>query len=93
MGAGIEDVRTGLEVIRQEFEGSDRQWTGIAVQGSLPVVRDSDGATDLAATIARADDWIEAGATAIHLPMKAFCPDWRDASDFFDSAVALFEAR
>lgn len=93
MGAAIEDVRTGLQSIRQEFDGSDRKWTGIAVQGSLPVVRDSGGRADLAATIAQADEWIGAGATAIHLPMRAFCPEWRDAAGFFDSAVALFEGR
>lgn len=93
MGAGIDDVRTGVAAIRQEFEGSDRQWTGLSVQGSLPVVRNASGAPDLDATIDQSSDWIEAGATAIHLPMKAFCPDWRDAAEFFNSAVARFEAR
>lgn len=92
MGATIDDVRSGLVSIRQAFEAAGRPWTGLDVQGSVPIVRDSAGAGDLEATLAAAPDWVKAGVTAIHLPIKPFCATNDSIPEFFSAAASRLAA-
>lgn len=80
MQAGLDAVRTGAATLRDTI--TDRQ---IDVQGELPIIQ-VDGAPDVAATLAQAPEFIEAGATDIFVSLASICPD---AGGAFDALAAL----
>jgi len=90
MGATLADVRAGMKLLRADFAAAGRTWGDLDVQGSLPLERDADGRADLDATLAAAPSWVDAGVTAVHLPIKAFCPTVDDVPAFFEAAATRF---
>lgn len=65
---------------------------GFQVQGHAPVVRDADGAIDLAATMDAAAPMIEAGVTDLRMPASP--ESTKEASlDFYGSIVEAFRSR
>lgn len=65
---------------------------GFGVQGHAPVVRDADGAMDIAATMNASAPMIEAGVTDLRMPAGAPA-NVEEALDLYGSFVAAFRAR
>ncbi|HEY4376079.1 MAG TPA: TIGR03619 family F420-dependent LLM class oxidoreductase [Acidimicrobiales bacterium] len=82
MGSTADDVRAGAEQLGSAF----------GIQGSPPVVRDDEKRPDLAATIAGVGPLVAAGATDIHLNLRAFDPALNDPAAMFTAMVARFRA-
>jgi hypothetical protein len=90
MGASLEDIAAGVETVRSAFVEARRDPSGLGVQGPLPVAQGDDGRPSLAASMAGASALIEAGVTAVHVPMGAFCRQPDAAPAFFAEAVERF---
>jgi probable F420-dependent oxidoreductase len=85
-----EDVALGCELIRAECAGAGRDPAEISVRCSLPAVRPRGGRADLAATMAGAKAFVDAGATIVQLPpLSVFLDDVADAPALLAIAVDL----
>jgi probable F420-dependent oxidoreductase len=68
----LDDVRDGIERLREAYVERDRDPATLAVRCSLPYQRRDDGGIDIAATVAHAEQMVSAGAT--HLQLSALAP-------------------
>lgn len=75
MGATVADLASGVTVLRQALADAGRNPDHLQVRASAPVVRSADGTADLGATLEVAGALAEAGATDLHLPLRAFVAD------------------
>ena len=78
-------------MITQAMNELGRDTTGLIVQGSIPLSKDSDDKWDLAATMQNVPALIDAGATAAHLPLQMFCASIDDAPKFFSDVRRQFD--
>lgn len=78
MGATTDDLALGAATLREGFAAAGRDPATLAVRAALPVVRDDAGTAEVGATLAAAPDVIAAGATDVHLPLRAFDPHGTD---------------
>ena len=95
MGATPDDVATGVTELRAGFTAAGRDPGSLQVRAAPAMVRDADGVTDLEATLAVVPELIAAGATDIHLPLRAFAADSRPevARPAMDRLVAAIAER
>ena len=63
MGESLDGVRSGVQMITQAMKEHGRDTTGLIVQGSIPLSKNSDDTWDLAATMQNGPALIDAGAT------------------------------
>jgi probable F420-dependent oxidoreductase len=92
MGLSTEDMGRDVLKIKEALAAAGRDPEALRVQGSLPMVRGEDGRPDLEQTIAGAPAVIAAGATAVQLPIQAFCFEAAGAAEFFRTARSLFDS-
>ena len=92
MGASPDDVAAGIAAARAGFAAAERDPTTLKVRAALPVARGADGSPDHRATLAPARELIEAGATDLHLPLRAFVDDVGDRAQLASTATALVAA-
>jgi probable F420-dependent oxidoreductase len=92
MGASLEDIRAGAERLRDEFERRARDPDLLKVQAPALMARDSDGAWDVARTMASVPTLTEAGATDIHVTLRPFCPTFEATDDVLHSMARAFKA-
>ncbi len=75
-----------------EEEAGDRDWSGLQVVGSMPMVRDDDGSTvDLDATMAQVPPLVDAGVTDVRVNVVV-PPDRDAATEELARVVAAFRA-
>ena len=72
MGTDTAGLADGVTALRAALTDAGRDPASLQVRAALPVVRDADKRPDVAATFAAAGEAIAAGATDIHLPLRAF---------------------
>ena len=75
MGATPADLATGTATLRAGLADAGRDPALLQVRASPSLVRAEDSRIDLTATAAGAPELVEAGATDLHLPLRAFAPD------------------
>lgn len=92
MGLSTEDMARDIVTIRQALADAGRDPAALRVQGPVPMAKDEDGRFDLARTMDGVPEVVAAGATAIQLPIQAFCAGPKDAPAFFAQARRLFDA-
>ncbi|MGZ7013075.1 MAG: TIGR03619 family F420-dependent LLM class oxidoreductase [Acidimicrobiales bacterium] len=80
MGESVDGLAAGVAQVRQALADAGRDPAELGVQGALAVVRDADKRADLAATVDGARALADAGATAAHAGLQAFCTGIDDAA-------------
>ncbi|MEU5878754.1 TIGR03619 family F420-dependent LLM class oxidoreductase [Spirillospora sp. NPDC047279] len=84
----VDGLREGVHVLRAAFDEAGRDPAGLLVQASLPIERGDGGRPDLARSLARVPELLEAGATVVNVHAAAFAPDPADAPAFFRDLAA-----
>jgi probable F420-dependent oxidoreductase len=92
MGTDAAGLADGVAVLRAAFAEAGRDPSTLGVRAALPVARDGDGRADVDRTLAAAPDLMLAGATDLHLPLRAFDPDGTHPADTFARLVARYRA-
>jgi alkanesulfonate monooxygenase SsuD/methylene tetrahydromethanopterin reductase-like flavin-dependent oxidoreductase (luciferase family) len=92
MGASADDVAEGAARLRDAFVHARRDPADLQVRASPPLVRHGDGPADPLATIEGGRALLAAGATDLHLPLRAFLPggDPAAAPDALAALAAAF---
>jgi probable F420-dependent oxidoreductase len=75
MGATVDDVARGTQAMRSALAEAGRDPASLVVRASPVLVRADDATVDLDATLAQVPDLVAAGATDIHVPLRAFASD------------------
>ena len=92
MGTDAAGLADGVATLRAAFAASGRDVAALGVRAALPVVRDGDGRADVDRTLAAAPDLLLAGATDLHLPLRAFDRDGSRPAETFARLVARYRA-
>jgi probable F420-dependent oxidoreductase len=92
MGAAVDDIRAGAEELRAAFVRRGRPTDSLRVQAPVVMVRNQDRTWDLAGSMASVPTLVGAGATDIHVTLKAFCPTFEGAGDVLQSLAKAFQA-
>ena len=92
MGATLEDLRTGVDVLRAAMEGAGRDPDVLQVRVPLPVVRADDGSVDLEATMAAVPTLLAVGATEVRADVRWAAPDLEGTAEGLARLVALFRS-
>jgi probable F420-dependent oxidoreductase len=90
MGATLEAISDGARQIKQAWSVAGRDPATLQVQAPLRIERGSDDRPDLARSIATVPDLLAAGATDVHVTLRAFNRDPADAPAVFAEIVRRF---
>ena len=90
MGATLDDIADGTRRIRAAWAAAGRDPAALQVQAPLRIERGDDGRPDLARSIAGVGDLVTAGATDVHVTLRAFNRDPADAPAVFAEIVRRF---
>lgn len=90
MGATVEAIADGAEQIKQAWSAVGRDPGTLQVQAPLRIERGGDDRPDLARSIATVPDLVAAGATDVHVTLRAFNRDPADAPAVFAEIVRRF---
>ncbi|MFN8018447.1 MAG: TIGR03619 family F420-dependent LLM class oxidoreductase [Acidimicrobiales bacterium] len=92
MGATVGDVADGVARLRGALADAGRDPARLQVRASPALVRDApNGPADVDATLAATQDLVAAGATDVHVPLRAFAMG-PDAGAMADAAHRLAAA-
>jgi probable F420-dependent oxidoreductase len=90
MGATLEDIADGARQIKDAWSSAGRDPAALQVQAPLRIERGGDDRPDLARSIAGVPDLVAAGATDVHVTLRAFNRDPADAPAVFAEIVHRF---
>jgi probable F420-dependent oxidoreductase len=90
MGATLEAIADGARQIKDAWSAAGRDPVALQVQAPLRIERGGDDRPDLALSIAGVPDLIAAGATDVHVTLRAFSRDPADAPAVFAEIVRRF---
>jgi probable F420-dependent oxidoreductase len=90
MGATLDDIAAGAHRIGEAWSAAGRDPAALQVQAPLRIERGADGHPDLARSIATVPDLVAAGATDVHVTLRAFNRDPADAPAVFAEIVRRF---
>jgi probable F420-dependent oxidoreductase len=90
MGATLEAIADGAQQIKKAWSAAGRDPGGLQVQAPLRIERGSDDRPDLARSIVGVPDLVAAGATDVHVTLRAFNRDPADAPAVFAEIVRRF---
>lgn len=90
MGESVEGIAAGANRIREAWAAVGRDPAALQVQAPLRIERDGDGRPDLARSIATVPELVAAGATDVHLTLRAFAREAADAPAVLAEAVRRF---
>lgn len=90
MGATLDDIAAGARRIGEAWSAAGRDPAGLQVQAPLRIERGDDGHPDLERSIATVPDLVAAGATDVHVTLRAFNRDPADAPAVFAEIVRRF---
>ncbi|HTK16692.1 MAG TPA: TIGR03619 family F420-dependent LLM class oxidoreductase [Acidimicrobiia bacterium] len=90
MGATLEAIAEGAREIKDAWSQDGRDPATLQVQAPLRIERGSDDRPDLARSIATVPDLVAAGATDVHVTLRAFNRDPADAPAVFAELVRRF---
>jgi len=90
MGATLEAIADGAQQIKHAWSEAGRDPEALQVRAPLRIERGSDDRPDLARSIAAVPDLVAAGATDVHVTLRAFNRDPADAPAVFAEIVRRF---
>ncbi|MDQ1474913.1 MAG: hypothetical protein QOE62_142, partial [Actinomycetota bacterium] len=90
MGATLEAIADGAREIKDAWSKAGRDPAALQVQAPLRIERGSDDRPDLARSIATVPDLVAAGATDVHVTLRAFNRDPAEAPAVFAELVRRF---
>ena len=90
MGASLEEIAEGAGRIADAWRAAGRDPAGLQVQAPLLIERGSDGRPDLARSMATVPELLAAGATDVHVTLRAFNADPAVAPAVFAEMVSRF---
>jgi hypothetical protein len=90
MGATLEDIADGAQQIKKAWSAAGRDPGVLQVQAPLRIERGSNDRPDLARSISGVPDLVAAGATDVHVTLRAFNRDPADAPAVFAEIVRRF---
>ena len=90
MGASIHDIADGARRIAEAWRAAGRDPATLGVQAPLRIERGDDGHPDLARSIDSVPELVAAGATDIHVTLRAFSNDPSEAPAMFADMVRRF---
>ena len=90
MGATLEAIADGTQQIKKAWSAAGRDPGTLQVQAPLRIERGSGDRPDLARSIATVPDLLAAGATDVHVTLRAFNRDPADAPAVFAEIVRRF---
>ena len=90
MGATLEAIADGARQITDAWSAAGRDPAALQVQAPLRIERGGDDRPDLARSIAGVPDLVAAGATDVHVTLRAFNRDPADAPAVFAEIVRRF---
>jgi alkanesulfonate monooxygenase SsuD/methylene tetrahydromethanopterin reductase-like flavin-dependent oxidoreductase (luciferase family) len=92
MGTDAAGLAAGVATLRAAFSAAGRDVAALGVRAALAVIRGDDGRADLDRTLEAAPDLLLAGATDVHVPLRAFDPDGSRPAETFARLVARYRA-
>jgi probable F420-dependent oxidoreductase len=90
MGASLADIAEGARRIADAWSAAGRDASRLQVQAPLRVERGADDQPDLARSMASVPELVGAGATDVHVTLRAFNRDPADAPGVFAEIVRRF---
>jgi probable F420-dependent oxidoreductase len=90
MGAGTDEVRAGVELLRRAFDDAGRPAGALQVRAPLVVARDADGAPDLDASMASVPELVAAGVTDVRAELRLAPGGYDDPATAFGALVESF---
>lgn len=90
MGASLADIAEGRQRIEAAWKDAGRDPAALQVQAPLRIERGDDGRPDLARSMATVPDLLAAGATDVHVTLRAFNADPAEAPGVFAEIVRCF---
>jgi probable F420-dependent oxidoreductase len=90
MGASLDEIADGKRQIEAAWRDAGRDPGVLQVQAPLRIERGDDGRPDLARSMASVPDLVAAGATDVHVTLRAFNADPADAPAVFAEIVRRF---
>jgi probable F420-dependent oxidoreductase len=90
MGATLDDIADGARRAAEALRAAGRDPARLQVQAPLRIERGDDGKPDLARSIATVPDLVAAGATDVHVTLRAFNSDPAEAPAVFAEIVERF---
>jgi probable F420-dependent oxidoreductase len=90
MGATLDDVAEGKRRIEAAWREAGRDPARLQVQAPLRIERADDGRPDLARSMSTVPDLLAAGATDVHVTLRAFNADPADAPEVLAEIVRRF---
>ncbi len=90
MGATLDDIADGARRIADAWTAAGRDATTLQVQAPLRITCGDDGRADLARSIASVPELVAAGATDVHVTLRAFSSDPAEAPAVFADIVHRF---
>jgi alkanesulfonate monooxygenase SsuD/methylene tetrahydromethanopterin reductase-like flavin-dependent oxidoreductase (luciferase family) len=90
MGASLAEIAEGAGRIADAWRAAGRDPASLQVQAPLRIERGDDGTPDLARSMATVPEIVAAGATDVHVTLKAFSNDPADAPAVYTEIVRRF---
>ena len=90
MGASLDDIADGKRRIESAWKDAGRDPAALQVQAPLRIERGDDGRPDLARSMATVPDLLAAGATDVHVTLRAFTADPEQAAAVSTEIVRRF---
>jgi hypothetical protein len=90
MGASLDDIADGKRRIEAAWRDAGRDPAALQVQAPLRIERGSDDRPDLARSMATVPDLLAAGATDVHVTLRAFNADAAEAPGVLAEIVRRF---
>jgi len=90
MGASLDDIAEGRRRIEAAWRDAGRDPGALQVQAPLRIERGGDERPDLARSMATVPDLVAAGATDVHVTLRAFNADPAEAPDVLAEIVRRF---
>jgi probable F420-dependent oxidoreductase len=93
MGESIEGIADGARTLRAALVDAGRDASTFQVQAPLRIVQGDDGRPDLARSMESVPSLLEAGATDVHVTLRAFARTADDAPEVMHELVRMFRER
>jgi probable F420-dependent oxidoreductase len=90
MGATVDDIRGGAELLRRELDANGRAGDPLGVQAGALLAKNADGTRDVVGTMASVPGLVHAGATDIQVMLRAFAPSLDDTAGTLNRLAAEF---
>lgn len=89
---GDDELRRGIDLVRDAFRAVGRDPVTVQVRAGLAVIRDADGRVDMSATVARVPALADLGVTTVSVALGRFLESRHDIEPFLRALVGRVES-